>query len=217
MKQRTGTSLRLGLLVFLAAIIGACAVPLAWGKDAIVLTTVGTSLTADRLWQDRLARKVAACSGRQVVVKTVAQGGVSSRWGLQRLDDIAATAPDVVLVEFAVNDANPVNSLSLKQSLDNTAAIVADIKRQAAGASVFLVTTNPIYRAAVATRPELDAYYRQYAVVARRHGVGLIDLYPVWKKGLVDRRDLIPDGVHPIAEAYEIVLPKMASAICSSL
>jgi acyl-CoA thioesterase-1 len=172
--------------------------------EPLVVATYGTSLTADGLWQPQLQQRLEQCLHRPVRVLNLGRGGTVSSWGRENVQSVIAARPEVVLIEFAINDAYKPHGISLAQSYDNTRAIVDDIRRALANAKIFLWTTNPTKET---TRPDVALYYRQYERLANDLGVGLIDLYPRWLEALAGTRwrRLMPDKVHPTQNAYQQV------------
>jgi acyl-CoA thioesterase I len=173
-------------------------------KETLVVATYGTSLTADGLWQSQLQQRLAQCLQRPVRVLNFGKGGTTSSWGMENVQSVIAARPDVVLIEFAINDAYKPHGISLAQSYDSTRAIVDELRRTLADAKIFLWTTNPTKET---TRPDLALYYQQYERLAKDLGVGIIDLYPRWLDALAGTRwrRLMPDKVHPTQHAYKQV------------
>jgi acyl-CoA thioesterase-1 len=112
-------------------------------ESTLVVATYGTSLTADGLWQPQLQQRLAQCLHRPVRVLNFGKGGTASSWGKKNVQSVIAARPDVVLIEFAINDAYKPHGISLEQSYDNTRAIVDEIRRTLENAKIFLWTTNP--------------------------------------------------------------------------
>src|SRR5262245_12290084 len=173
-------------------------------ESTLVVATYGTSLTTDGLRQPQLQQRLAQCLHRPVRVLNFGKSGTVSSWGKQNVRSFIAARPDVVLIEFAINDAYKPYGISLEQSYDNTRAIVHEIRGALENARIFLWTTNPTKET---TRPDVAHYYRQYERLANDLDVGMIDLYPVWLEALAGTRwrRLMPDKVHPTQHAYKQV------------
>src|SRR5262249_7535722 len=99
-----------------------CARSLAAMPDELKIAAVGTSLTAQGGWQAPLQKGMTECLGVPVTVTNHARSGETSRWGLLNVDAILADRPDIVLIEFAANDAALNRFISLSQSVDNMRA-----------------------------------------------------------------------------------------------
>lgn len=180
------------------------------------VVTVGTSLTASIDWQPILAARLTRCWGRPVEVLRVAESGVTSRWGLEQIDRIAALRPDFVIIEFAMNDANWRRFVSRAESRANIVAIGRRLRERLPDVSIHLMTTNVVHGLRGLMRPNVDVFYGQYRAVAASEGWGLIDIAPKWRalsaKALTEA---IPDGIHPTLQAFEAVaIPEIVSALC---
>jgi lysophospholipase L1-like esterase len=185
-----------------------------------MLVAFGTSLTAGGSWPDELASAIGAGGGETLNVRRVAAGGVGSDWGLASVDKVIALKPDLVLVEFAINDADIRNLTTLARSEANHRAIIMALRSALPAVMIALVTTNPAFGPRGWIRPQLAQYYALYHRIAATEGVHLIDAYPRWDLALAqgDRRRLLPDGVHPTAEASrEIFLPVVTAAVAAML
>ena len=174
------------------------------------MAAVGTSLTQRGSWAETLARSMASCVEAAVTVERFAAAGRGSDWGVAQLDRIISARPTIVLVEFAINDADVLDGVSLSTSRKNHEEIVDRLRAADPAIAVFLVTTNPVHGPRGWVRPYLTEYYRLYRDIAQTKAVGLIDLYPVWRTALAadDRDRLIPDGLHPTEAAFtRVALP----------
>lgn len=180
---------------------------------AASIVTFGTSLTAYGQWQPSLEQALEACTGQDWQIINSGASSMASDWGMANADRVYSTSPDVALIEFATNDAYAPYAISVAQSRLNTLAIIDAIRVNSPATQIFLMTMNPTIRDA--SRPHLTEYFRQYRSIAQEAGVGLIDLFPVWRKSLTlaTAERSIPDGVHPSASAYSAVVPVIAEAV----
>lgn len=198
------TRLRL-ICVCLVLLFGAEAVS---GETRVA--AVGTSLTQRGDWPEILARTLASCVEGDVAVQRFAAAGRGSDWGVSQLDRVISAKPAIVLVEFAINDADVLDGVSLSVSRKNHEEIVDRLRAANREVAVFLVTTNPVDGPRGWVRPFLAEYYQLYREIARAKAVGLIDLHAVWRATLAagDRDRLIPDGLHPAEAAFvRVALP----------
>lgn len=218
-----GSAVRAGLLVLAALALG-------WGlflarpvPSAIVgvirplpavspgdggvmtLAVLGTSLTARADWPEALRDRIAACSGREVRLVRVAEPGAYSGWGMAQVPALIAAAPDLVLVEFTINDADLRDGIGRAQSRDNHAEIIGRIRAARPEAAIGLLVLNPPRGLRALTRPFLGRYREIYRDLAQEEGVGLLDLHETWRKALALQPDLLPDGLHPTPEAVASV------------
>ena len=187
----------------------------AGAAEPLTIVALGTSLTEGSDWPQRLGDRLSACWRRPVRVERVAASGMTSDWGLQQIERVASLRPDVVLVEFAMNDANWRRFVSRERSRTNLVAIGWGIRQRVPNAKLFLMTTNVVHGLRGMMRPNVGAYYEQYRAVAASEGFGLIDLAPIWAALHRDAlRNAVPDGVHPTPDAFErVALPAVVAAL----
>jgi alpha-L-rhamnosidase len=126
--------------------------------DGLKIAAIGTSLTAQGGWQAPLQKEMAECLDVPVTVTNHARGGETSRWGLQNIDVILAERPDIVLIEFAVNDAALNRFISLSQSVENMRAIVRAVRAENSRAIIIIQAMNPLWGFRRWVRPFLDRY-----------------------------------------------------------
>ncbi|HEX7009180.1 MAG TPA: GDSL-type esterase/lipase family protein, partial [Phycisphaeraceae bacterium] len=88
----------------------------------------GTSLTACGAWVSQVAAALAMKYGNRVRVTNSGEGRQHSRWGLAHLRERALDLkPDVVLIEFAINDALTRFNLSPAESRANLTQMIDHI------------------------------------------------------------------------------------------
>ena len=192
------------------------AAPSAAPQAPFRIVALGTSLTRNAAWPDELSRRLSACAGRPVSVVRVARAGASSDWGRGQAAAVAALEPDLVLVEFAVNDADIRGGQTLKTSLANHLSLITALAARAPGAGVMLMTMNTATGLRGLLRPWLAAHHAQYRSLAAAEGLGLVDLAPLWAAALAgeEGRALMPDGLHPTdAAVAAVALPAMTAGI----
>lgn len=140
--------------------------------------------------------------GRNVTWHNVGVGGTPSQYGLLRLNrDVISKNPDVVFVEFAVNDGGSdtrrymegiVRSL---QSLDHVPYII------------FLYTTNETYTTPTAYHEEVAEYY----------GIPQISLKDALKRELngenARERGYLGDSVHPTDLGYAVYFDEIKTCL----
>lgn len=167
-------------------------------EGAKKVTLFGTSLLSSGAWRGEIGTRLTACRGAPVDIHILAKPGASSDWGVEQLDRL--TGGDIVIVEFAINDASIWRGMPFSTSRANHVRIVQAAKD--AGATVFLATMSPAFGTKALARPGLAAYYAMYRELAETEDVGLIDDAPRWRaKGDDWLRAAIPDDLHPTNEA----------------
>lgn len=187
------------------------------GTGPVQITLVGTSLTASSDWPERLQAHLDACLARPVAVSTVAQPGATSAWGLSAASDVSATEPDIVVIEFAINDADVRIGHPIAESRRNHVDIVEELRTRNPGVVIYLMTTNPALGKMRRRRPLLPAYYRLYRNLANTLDLGLADVRTRWTSRGALRRDL-PDGLHPSDDsAREVIVPALAPLMAKTL
>jgi acyl-CoA thioesterase I len=198
--------------------------------ESRTLVLYGTSLT-DAPWAQMLSTWLSRrFPGRARLINS-AVSGKASRTALDLLEThVLAHAPDCVLLEFAVNDATRVYAsndrdfnISLDESQANIDRMITLILAARPACEIFLQTMNsawdaPNGRRSASLRPNLDAYYEGYRVVARKRGLRLIDHHPHWVRLQATNGErfgsFVPDGVHPVQAGHEaITFPAVLSAL----
>ena len=187
--------------------------PLPGGRPPERVVVLGTSLSARNDWPQALEAALGDCLGRPATVEVVARPGATSAWGLAQVGRVAAMDPDVVIVEFVINDADLLDGMRLGRSRSAHDALLSELAALAPEARVLLMTMNHARGPRGWARPRLAAYYAFHPRLAERHGAGLLDLYPRW---LARPRgaDGLRDGLHPTdAAAREVVLPPLIARL----
>jgi lysophospholipase L1-like esterase len=177
------------------------------GNTPVTIAFMGTSLTAGSLWPEGVVEALAICVKHPVRALRFAKAGVTSVWGLSQTEALIGAHPDIVVMEFAVNDADFRRGLSLAASADNHHAILTRLKQGLPKARIVLMTTNPVLGLRRLLRPRLPAYYTLYHRLAIDQNTGLIDLTPRWL-AVPDMAQELTDGLHPTAAAVmSVVVP----------
>ena len=167
------------------------------------IVAFGTSLTQGNGWPDRLAVSLSDCFGHPVEVLRVAGPGQGSAWALGQVARVAALDPDVVLIEFAINDADLRDGVGRAAARAQHAALVDALGAALPGARLVLMTMSPASGLRGMMRPRLAGHYADVADLAGARDLGLIDFYPRWKDG---GPGPARDGLHPDDAATEQVM-----------
>lgn len=174
------------------------------GETPRHIVAFGTSLTAGNGWPDRLGIALRDCFGHAVTVTRVAAPGVGSAWAVEAVPRVIDLAPDVVLVEFAINDADLTDGVSRAVSRRQHDALFRALEQGLPEARVVALTMSPAHGVRGVLRPGLARVYAQVVEVAEQRGLAVIDFYPRWRA--LDDRALLPDGLHPTDAATERVM-----------
>ncbi len=136
----------------------------------------------------------------------VGVGGTPSEFGLARLEaDVMSKKPDVVFVEFAVNDQyGGTAETNHKNVIANMEGIVRNLMSMDSVPYIIFVYTTQYYNNTM--------YYdcsEWHQEVADNYGIPSIDLQPVVEKYLSDHTgssitDVLGDNVHPNALGYKL-------------
>lgn len=172
------------------------------GKPQVVIT-YGTSLTEHGPWVAMLQPWFEARYKGQVTVVNSGGSGQHSGWGIQNVKArVVDKKPDLVFVEFGINDAHVKFKLTPEGCRKNLDGIIAAIRGGNAQADIVLMTMNHAVDApgktAGSDRPKLADFYANYAACAGEMKLPFIDNQPDWRK-LDDKAFLkfAADGLHP--------------------
>lgn len=157
-----------------------------------------------------------------VTVFNGAESGMHSRWGVENLETrVLAHAPDVVFIEFSVNDACARFGITVAEARSNLENMIDRIQAAHPECEVILQVMNPVLDRPAGHdghRPELTAYQQNYRQVGAERGMLVIDHMPAWT-ALLNRdeavfRGWVPDGLHPQAEGYaRLVTPEILARL----
>jgi lysophospholipase L1-like esterase len=183
------------------------------------IAALGTSLTARGNWLESLPDSLAPLLPRPVTTHNFARAGANSRQGLALLDGVAGALPQIVLLEFAINDAALHRGVTLAESVTNMTAMVHRLRRALPDVRLYLMTMSPARGWRGLLRPRLNVYYDQYAEIAAREQVGYIDNRPAWAAlSSAALAAALPDGAHPIARVSQaIVTPHVVAVLVRDL
>ncbi|MBI9060705.1 MAG: SGNH/GDSL hydrolase family protein [Marinilabiliaceae bacterium] len=195
--------------------------------EKVRLGALGTSLTGgDTPWFDVMKEWFNKDYPAQLEYLNLGISASASSYppgesGLAMVNEMIKFNPDVVFIEFAVNDAYEPYQISMEESRHNLEAMINSLKSSNPEVEIIVQTMN-----VVIDMPELDMsestkrsaladYYGVYRQVAADMGLLLIDHYPNWQNLLRSKgRELfiqyVPDGIHPNYEGYrKIVIPEL--------
>lgn len=187
------------------------------GRDQTIVY-YGTSLTAAGAWTRLLTERLEAGFPGQVVAHNTGGHGMHSGWGLQNISErVIAHKPDVVFIEFSINDAVARFNLSPDQAKTNLDRMIDRIHAIVPDCEIILQVMNPVIdkpKGDPSWRPMMETYQNNYREVAKERGLKLIDHMPAWtrllKQGEPIFRGYVLDGVHPTEDGWrEIVMPEL--------
>ncbi len=138
-----------------------------------------------------------ATYGSKVTLHNLAVGGWSSRQGVNDLDRLLATKPDLVLIAYGMNDVGGRDPKAFRANIE---AMLRRIREANPAAEVILIapmTGNPEW---MATPPEMFPAYRDALAALEGPGIVLADMTSIWLRLMERKRhlDLTGNGVnHP--------------------
>lgn len=207
----------LGVVVFIGATGSRTSdATLAPANGTVTILALGTSLTANYGWPQRLAQVLSQCLVRQVEIEVLAVPGANSEQAERQFNSRRIPRPDIVLVEFASNDADILNGVTLSQSRRNHNALVARIHADAEHSKIVLMTMNPVFELRGWLRPKLGDYNTMYSDLATSKNLNLADLNKDWNVLLAatGHKKHLQDGLHPTqVSANKVILPVLLGRI----
>ncbi len=183
------------------------------------MVAYGTSLTAAGKWTEQFSDELDRQYPGQAVVINSGMTTKASNWGLKNLQErVIDQHPDVVFIEFSINDADRRLGMSLSKSRKNLETMIDRILAANKSCEIILMVMNPPTGSHLEGRKKTESYNQIYRDVAAKRNLILIDHYPAWQKILRDDPQLfsqyVPDGIHPNWEGCRaVVTPKILSAL----
>lgn len=187
------------------------------------IVVFGTSLSKSGAWVPQLKTALDTRFPGLITLTNSAKGGQSSAWGRANVEaNVIAHTPDVVFIEFAINDAVTRFNLSLKQVRQNVDFMLDRITTALPNCEIIVQVMNPAVGKAEGDkshRHDQDAYQQIYRDAARKRGLLLIDHSVAWNallasEGEAGFKKYVGDGVHPNAAGYEkFVTPEILRAL----
>lgn len=210
--------------------------------ENLKVAAIGTSLTksASAVWFDtQLSDWLNTLGPGRVTMFNDAIAGSASSYGAgatgqpaassgltNQLPAALAHSPDVVFVEFAMNDAYLPYAVDLVTSKSNLKNMIDQILASGPRTEVVVQTMNNCLPGSIHAqdRPQLAAYCQGYrdviaAYYANNSRVVFVDNYPAWANLYETNPTLwnsyVPDGIHPWANSgtAAITIPKIQAAL----
>ena len=154
-----------------------------------------------------------------VTLVNSAQGGMWSKWGVDNLEArVIAKKPDVVFIEFSINDAYLEYKTSPEDARKNLESMIERTLAALPGCEIILMVMNPPTGEHLERRPKIADYEQVYREVAKARDLRLIDHAANWqvvlKAGEAQWKALVPDGIHPnAAGAQQVIVPHLLKSI----
>lgn len=185
--------------------------------DKLTIVTYGTSVTKYGAWVDLMQKWFEAKYPGQVTIINSGGPGQNSTWGLANVQtQVVDHKPDLVFLEFAINDAHERFKLSPETARQNLEKIIAAIRQANPNAAIVLQTMNALwdcpkgFPTADTSRAHMEEYNENYRACAREDKLPLIDNYPDWVRFKKEHYDqfqvFLPDGTHPNKDGVRTVM-----------
>jgi acyl-CoA thioesterase-1 len=230
MKRIKSTSLALVATTTLALLAGGAQAAVSFYQEILdgeskTIVTMGTSLTNPNYstWVGLTETwlKSEAPDPNNVTVVNVSRSGHNSEYArTSELPNALSANPDVVFIEFGINDAytaysDPYN-ISPARAKENLNFFIDELEAQNSAVDIVLMTMNNVGNPG--PRPNLDAYYQNYRDVAEDRGLLLIDHHANWvdlyNNDLTTWNSYDVGGTHPnLAGTTDVILPQIQASL----
>ena len=189
---------------------------LAGDRPELDVALFGSSLARRADWPERIAGSRVPCGSGVIAMTVEGKPGAGSREGLALVEQSPPANHDIIILEYAINDADLFDGTSRGDSIANHRRMIALLREANPDVAIILMATNPVRGLQRLKRPRLSAYYRDYARLAEAVDVSFFDGTARWRIAGVDRQSL-PDGLHPDpareAELYQQDMLSMLARI----
>jgi peptidoglycan/xylan/chitin deacetylase (PgdA/CDA1 family)/lysophospholipase L1-like esterase len=187
------------------------------GKKQTVVV-YGTSLTIKGEWTKALSGYFDKQFPGLVTFHNNTKAGMRSDWGVANLQEkVLAEKPDLVFIEFSINDAATKHNISMEKSQSNLDSIVKALRRQNPEVDIVLQTMNLAWdsprvpeKKYGSERSTLESYFEVYRRYARNNQLPLVDHYPNWLKIEMEEPEryqkMVPDGIHPSSTSSATII-----------
>ena len=185
---------------------------LARGEEKTIVA-YGTSLTEYTGYANDLKTIFEFKYPDKATVINSGKGASDSNWGRENVESFVADHnPDMVIIEFSINDAFLERSISLGRSKENLLYMVERIRRVNPECEIVLMTMDMPLGIHFDTRPDVEDYYELYRKTAEEEGFFLVDNISDWKELLAEGEEeylkLVPDGIHPSQQGHRKITVK---------
>jgi lysophospholipase L1-like esterase len=193
----------------------------AFSQSPIKVAFVGNSITQGpgRDNPDSYPLQVAAMLGDSYEVKNF---GVSGRtllkkgdypyWNEPQFQQVKDFQPDVVVIKLGTNDSKPQNWAHKADFVKDYLDLIAEFRaHMPKDGKVYVVMPVPVTRVNFGINPEVMNNEQRLMLmeIIQKSGAELIDLYTP----LMEKPELLPDGVHPNNEGLRIMAAVVARRI----
>lgn len=204
-------------ILFAALFLSFCA----YAQAPIKVAFVGNSITQGpgRDNPDSYPLQVGALLGDAYEVKNF---GVSGRtllrkgdypyWNEPQFQEAKDFHPDVLLIKLGTNDSKPQNWAHKEDFVNDYLDMIAEFREHMPkDGKVYVIFPVPVTRVNFGINPEIMNNEQRLMLfeIVQKSGAEVIDLYTP----LMDKPELLPDGVHPNTEGLTIMAEAIARRI----
>jgi lysophospholipase L1-like esterase len=136
--------------------------------------------------------------------RTLLKKGDFPYWNEPQFQQVKEFRPDVVLIKLGTNDSKPQNWVHKAEFVQDYLDLIAEFRDQMpSDGKVYVILPVPVTRVNFGITPDVMNNEQRLMLfeIIQKSGAEVIDLYTP----LMDRPELMPDGVHPNAEGLGIM------------
>jgi acyl-CoA thioesterase I len=144
--------------------------------------------------------------------RTLLKKGDFPYWNEPQFQQVKEFKPDVVVIKLGTNDSKPQNWVHKTEFVKDYLDLIAEFRsHMPKDGKVYVVMPVPVTRVNFGINPEVMNNEQRVMLVEviQKSGAELIDLYTP----LMDKPELLPDGVHPNKEGLSIMASVVARKI----
>ena len=144
--------------------------------------------------------------------RTLLRKGDYPYWNEPQFQEVKDFQPDVVLIKLGTNDSKPQNWAHKEDFVKDYLDMIAEFRaHMPKDGKVYVIFPVPVTRVNFGITPEVTNNEQRLMLfeVVQKSGAEVIDLYTP----LMDKPELLPDGVHPNKEGLTIMAEVIARRI----
>ncbi|MBM3168045.1 MAG: sialate O-acetylesterase [Bacteroidetes bacterium] len=136
--------------------------------------------------------------------RTLLKKGDFPYWNEPQFEEVKAFRPDVVVIKLGTNDSKPQNWQHKADFVEDYLDLIREFRmHMPKDGMVYIILPVPVTRVNFGITPDVMNNEQRLMLfeVIQKSGAEVIDLYTP----LMDKPELLPDGVHPNAEGLTIM------------
>ncbi|GMQ26422.1 hypothetical protein Aoki45_31040 [Algoriphagus sp. oki45] len=144
--------------------------------------------------------------------RTLLRKGDYPYWNEPQFQEVKDFQPDVVLIKLGTNDSKPQNWAHKEDFVKDYLDMISEFREHMPkDGKVYVIFPVPVTRVNFGITPEVTNNEQRLMLfeVVQKSGAEVIDLYTP----LMDKPELLPDGVHPNKEGLTIMAEVIARRI----